>query len=247
VDTLFISDIHLSEERPDKIELLRNLLRGPARRAAALYILGDLFENFWLGNDDKTPPCPEIIKELQHLVDSGVPLYLVRGNRELVLDEGIEKLTGCTLLPDRSVVEVDGNKVLITHGDVLCTKDVMYQVYRRFMELPPVTGLFLCLPYGIREFLVRGLRPLMKKSSRNKPTTITDVDQTAVVDTMQVNGAAEIIHGHTHRPGVHEFHLGEIPARRIGLGDWYSEDSVLVCRDGEKKLMRVQEYIDSCN
>lgn len=245
MDTLFISDLHLSEERPDKLALFEKLMRGPARKAAALYILGDLFENFWLGNDDATPPCQRVIAELTDFCQAGGTLYIIRGNRELVMEKGIEHLTGCTFLPDPSVIDLDGSQTLIMHGDVLCTRDVKYQRYRKFMELTVIKKLFLSFPYALRMLLVRGLRPVMKRSVRSKQADIIDVDQSSVATTMREHGVWELIHGHTHRPNTHEFQLDDKPARRMVLGDWYQHDSVLVCSNGDKRLMRVQDYINS--
>lgn len=246
MDTLFISDIHLSEVRPEKIELLLSLLRGPAKRASALYILGDLFDYFWLGNDEQTPLTKRIIKELRDFSRGGTPLFFIRGNRELVLDQGFETLTGCCLLEDICVIDIDGQHHLIMHGDRLCIRDAKYQLYRRFMQTPLIKNLFLSFPYGLRTFIVRGLNPYMKKSVQKKPAEIIDVDQDAVIKVMRDYGVQKLIHGHTHRPGTHNFQLDAGPAQRTVLNDWYEEDSVLVCRDGEKTLMRVQDYIDQC-
>ena len=246
MDTLFISDIHLTEQRPDKIQLFTSFLHSPAaRESAALYILGDLFEYFWLGNDDRTPPVKKIITELADFTRSGSRVFFIRGNRELMLDKGFEALTGCTVLDDMTVIELDGKKVLISHGDRFCIKDVKYQIYRRFMEREFTRKLFLSFPYGLRTSLVNGLRPFMRRSVMNKPPDIIDVDQTAVASTMRQHGVSELIHGHTHRPGIHQFTLDGQAASRIVLGDWYEHDSVLVCNDGNYKLMRVQEYLDT--
>lgn len=244
MDTLFISDIHLTQERPDKIRLFIEFLLSPAtRQAAAVYILGDLFEYFWLGNDDHTPPATLILQELRNFTRSGTRLYFIRGNRELVMDRGFELLTGCIMLDDMTVIELDGEQVLLTHGDILCTKDIKYQWYRRFMELGLTRKLFLSLPYTLRSFLVNGLRPVMRRSADRKPPEIIDVDQGAVAAAMQRHEVREIIHGHTHRPGVHQFTLDGRPARRYVLGDWYQEDSVLLCNGKEKRLMRIQEFL----
>ena len=154
MDTLFISDIHLTQERPEKIHLFIEFLQSPAaRRAAAVYILGDLFEYFWLGNDDHTPPVTRILEELADFTRSGSRLYFIRGNRELAMDRGFEALTGCVMLDDMTVIDLDGAKILITHGDILCTRDVKYQWYRRFLESSVVKKLFLSLPYRLRSFL----------------------------------------------------------------------------------------------
>lgn len=244
MDTLFISDIHLSRDRPEKIHLFIEFFRSPSvRRASAVYILGDLLEYFWLGNDDHTPPAREIIDELREFTRSGSRLFFIRGNRELVMDKGFEALTGCAILDDMTVIDLDGEKILLTHGDVLCTRDVKYQLYRRFMELGFIRKLFLSFPYRFRTFLVNGLRPVMRRSADRKPTEIIDVAQVAVEAAMRSHGVVEIIHGHTHRPGIHHFKLDDRAAHRYVLGDWYQGDNVLVCNDEGKTMMRIKEYL----
>ena len=244
MDTLFISDLHLSTERPDKIELFRRFFYGPARKAGAVYILGDLFENFWTGNDERTPPAPEVLGILRDCCRHNKEIYVVRGNRDLMLDQGFSDLTGCTLLDDATVIDIGGRPTLIMHGDLLCTRDVKYQWYRKFMETPLIRRLFLSLPCNLRILLTRGVKPLMKKSAAGKPPDIIDVDQATVEVYMAGHGITELIHGHTHKPGIHHFKLNGKTARRIVLGDWYEQDSVLVCREGERKLLRVQEYLN---
>ena len=244
MDTLFVSDLHLASERPSKIELFRRFFEGPARRARAVYILGDLFERFWTGNDECAPPAPEVIGILQECTRHNDQVYLLRGNRELMLDQGFCNLSGCRLLDDETVLDVAGRPTLIMHGDLLCSRDTSYQRYRKFMETPFIRRLFLGLPRPLRLFFTRGLQPLLKRASAQKPAGIIDVDQATVEAFMARHDTTELIHGHTHRPGVHHFTLHGQPARRIVLGDWYKEDTVLVCRDGERKLLRVQEYIN---
>jgi UDP-2,3-diacylglucosamine hydrolase len=243
MDTLFISDLHLSRERPEKLELFRQLLRGPARKAAALYILGDLFEEFWAGNDDRTPPAPEIIEELRSFTGSGVPCMFLRGNRELVLDGGFEALTGCRVLPDPSLIDLGGSRTLIMHGDRLCTRDWSYQSFRAVMEGGIVRRLYLALPRGLRTALAHGLRPLMVRSMASKAPEIVDADHGAIAGIMRTHRVAELIHGHTHRPSVHEFELDGTRARRIVLGDWYADPLMLVCDGPHRHLMRVVEYL----
>lgn len=243
MDTLFISDLHLCEERPEKPTLFKQLLQGPALKARALYILGDLLENFWLGDDDHTRASLDAIAALARFSRDGGRLFLLRGNRELMFSRRIEQMSGGTLLPDSTVIELDGRPVLITHGDLLCTRDVKYQLYRRFLERPGVRRFFLRLPYLLRCVLVRGLRPLMKKSTRRKSPSIVDVDPEAVEAQMRAHGVQELIHGHTHRPGIHEFQLDGAAARRIVLGDWYEKDSILVCRGEQRRLLPLDEYL----
>ena len=242
-ETLFISDLHLSVERPQKLELFKKLLSSRALQADALYILGDLFEDFWAGNDDQTPPNPEVISTLKTFTDQGGKLLMLRGNRELVLNDGIETITGCTLLNDGTVIDLYGEKVLLMHGDTLCTRDIKYQRYRRFMEHPFIKNLYLSFPYRLRILLAHGLKPAMKKSAAKKTMELIDVEQSEVERQMRVHKVQELIHGHTHRPNFHDFELDGMNARRVVLGDWYEEDSVLVCDGKDKKLMRVEEYL----
>jgi len=247
METLFISDLHLSTSRPEEMALFRQLLRGPARRAKALYILGDLFDEFWVGNDDNTPPNLDIIRELRDFTDSGSALYFIRGNRELILDQGFASLSGATLLPDQTVIDVAGKQILIMHGDLLCTDDRKYQAFRRFVERPLIKKLFTALPCKVRTLLTGGLKPIMHKSKTQKPEAIMDVNQAAVEQVMQTHAVTELIHGHTHRPRLHEFELHGQAARRIVLGDWYDECRILVCQGSQRKLLGVREYLEQRN
>ena len=243
MDTLFISDLHLSTERPEKIELFRRFFDGPARRARAVYILGDLFDNFWIGNDERRPPAPLVIEALRECCRHNQQIYLMRGNRELMLDQGFCELTGCRLLDDETVIDIDGAPALIMHGDLLCTRDLSYQLYRKIMDTPLIRRLYLSLPCQLRVFGAHGLQPLMQKSTATKHPQIVDVEQKTVVRFMTRHAANELIHGHTHKPGIHHFELNGMVAQRIVLGDWYEQDSVLVCRGKERNLLRVDDYI----
>jgi UDP-2,3-diacylglucosamine hydrolase len=243
MDAIFVADLHLSTARPEKLTLFRQLLRGPARAAQALYILGDLFDRFWIGNDDRTPPHPETVAELKNFAAAGVPLYLLRGNRELMLDRGIERLTGAVLLPDPALIRLAGKPVLVSHGDKLCTRDVTYQLYRRLLESFPLRRLFPRLPYAVRAGLVRGLTPAFKHSAANKPPEIIDVDPGAVIRMMRDYQVDEMIHGHTHRPAIHALTIDDKPARRIVLGDWYESELILICRGQERTLMSVSDCL----
>ena len=244
METLFISDLHLSSDRPDKLELFRKLLQGPARSADGLYILGDIFDQFWVGNDDQSPPNTDIIHELKAYINSGAKLFVLRGNRDLLIDQGFEELTGCKLLPDISKIELMGKEVLLMHGDLLCTKDWKYQLFRRFIDFPITRFIIGHLPYGLRIKLAHGFRPLFRQSTLNKPADIIDVDQDTVEQTMRTHNVTDLIHGHTHRPKVHEFSLDGTKATRIVLGDWYEEDQILVCRNNESSRMRITDYLN---
>jgi len=209
-----------------------------------LYILGDLFEDFWTGADDITPPNPEIISELLDFTSNGGRLFFLRGNRELMLDHGFEEVTGCALLPDQSVIKLHGKDILITHGDLLCTRDRKYQIFRSVMENAAVKRIFRTLPGRLRVLLAHGLQPAMRRSMKLKSDRIMDADPATVEQLMRTHRVSELIHGHTHRPAVHEFTLDGKKARRIVLGDWYDQGMILVCSDGHRRLLPVREFLD---
>lgn len=241
--TLFVSDLHLSEERPDKLALFIEFLSGPARRSEALYILGDLFE-VWLGDDDDTPPIPSILRNLADL-RAKVPLYVIRGNRDFLMGAGFEAKTGCTLLPDTHLVDLYGTRTLLLHGDTLCTKDVDYQAFRRMVRNPEWQAQVLATPLVTRRAMAKQLRKESVTAMRGKTPLIMDVDQEAVQSVMCQHGVYRLIHGHTHRPDVHRFMLDSQPAERIVLGDWYEQDSVLVCDERGVRARRIGEYVAS--
>lgn len=243
MDALFLSDLHLSPERPGQLEQFRRLLRGPARAAADIYLLGDLFEQFWIGNDDRTPPNGEVLIELRDCAAAGPRCHILRGNRELMLDSGFETITGWKLLPDRSVIELGGLKALLMHGDLLCTRDRGYQAFRAFMEAPPIRWLYLAFPRWLRTLLSHGLRPLLRRTTARKAPEIIDADPEAIRREMESHGVSLLIHGHTHRPGTHDVTLAGGAGTRLVLGDWYGDGQVLVCSGGRMQLVSVAELL----
>lgn len=242
--TLFISDLHLGDERPEKLELFKSLLTGPARKAGTLYILGDLFEA-WAGDDDVTPPHPAIIEALAGFSRTGGRLFLMRGNRDYLLGRTFARATGGELLKDETTIMLDGRKVLLMHGDTLCTRDVQYQLYRRLVNNRFSIRLFLQLPFAIRRRIWHGVREITRRTTSRKLPYLIDVHQPAVEKALCRHDAECLIHGHTHRPGVHEFMLDGRTARRYVLGDWYEGDCVLVGNAGGLRMWRVQDYLDS--
>lgn len=240
--TLFISDLHLSSERPDKIVLFKKLLDGPARKADALYILGDLFES-WAGDDDDTPPHPEIISTLANYTGAGNKLYVMRGNRDYLLGDEFAHKTGAETLPDSIVTNLYGTETLLMHGDTLCTRDVKYQVFRRLFNNRISIKFFMRFPFGIRQKIWHGVRNITRKTTARKSPYIVDVYQPEVDKVMQANKVSVMIHGHTHHEAIHEFELQGSLARRYVLGDWYDKDSVLVADKNRLQLMRVEEYL----
>ena len=241
--TLFISDLHLCAERPEKLTLFKRLLQGPARDAESLYILGDLFEA-WAGDDDNTPPHGEIIAELTSYVQAGHRLLIMRGNRDYLLSQRFANTTGGQLLDDEVAIELNGQKVLLMHGDTLCTEDVKYQVFRRIINNVVSRNIFMQFPYALRTKVWHKVRGAAKKSADKKSEYIIDVHQGAVESKMKKHDVLCLIHGHTHRQAIHEFKLDGQDAKRIVLGDWYQGDSVLVSDETGLKLFGVDDYIN---
>ncbi|MGH8508398.1 MAG: UDP-2,3-diacylglucosamine diphosphatase [Gammaproteobacteria bacterium] len=234
--TLFISDLHLSPERPDKLALFYKLLVGPALEAEALYILGDLFEA-WIGDDDTTSPHREIVEALARYAATGKPLYLMHGNRDFLMGHAFEARSGGRLLPDPSLIDLYGEKTLLMHGDTLCTQDTDYQAFRKQVRDPRwITG-FLQKPLAERAAIASNLREGSRAATRQKEAEIMDVEPAAVSQTMIDHGVRQLIHGHTHRPAIHRFEIQGQSARRIVLGDWYGDDYVLLYSAKEPQLV----------
>ena len=241
---LFISDLHLSNERPEKLALFKTLLQGSARHAEALYILGDLFEA-WAGDDDDTPPHNEIIAELAAYTNAGSKLFIMRGNRDYLISHKFAKATGGQLIADQTLINLNGENVLLMHGDTLCTEDVKYQIFRRIINNIFSRKIFMLLPFSLRAKIWHKVRAATKTSSVKKPEYIIDVFQPTVEKIMQQYNTALLIHGHTHRQAIHEFKLDGKTAKRIVLGDWYHEDSILAADENGLHMMRIQEYLDT--
>ena len=222
--TLFVSDLHLHASRPRVTECFIHLLETTAGQADALYILGDLFE-VWIGDDDPDPDHAVVAEALKALAESGTPCYLTHGNRDFLIGNRYADLAGMHLLPEITVIDLHGERVLLMHGDELCTDDHKYQQFRRFVRNPLVGRLFARVPLGLRRRIAEWLRNSSQET--NKPDTIMDVNQSTVEAMMRTAGVRTLIHGHTHRPAIHRFTLDTADAIRVVLGDWYTQGSVL--------------------
>ena len=216
---LLISDLHLQEERPDITRAFLDLIAGRARDAQALYILGDFFE-VWIGDDAMSPFQRSICQALRELSDSGTQIFLMHGNRDFMIGRAFCKAAGCTLLPDPSVVELNGEPVLLMHGDSLCTRDEGYIRMRRYLRNPLTLFVLRNLPKSTRNKLARKLRNESRSQTRMKANDIVDVTPEEVPRVMEHFGVRTLIHGHTHRPAIHKLQIGDQAARRIVLGDW---------------------------
>jgi len=227
--TLFISDLHLSPERPAIVGLFLKFLRERASRAEALYILGDLFE-YWIGDDAglKSEARP-LVDALRALTGAGIPVKVLHGNRDFLLGEQFEKESGCQLVPDPSVISLYGNPTLIMHGDLLCTDDTDYLKFRTMVRDPQWIKMFLAMPVPDRIAMAQKYREVSKEATANKRPEIMDVNPAAVELAMTTHRVHHLIHGHTHRPARHEINIDGHIAYRTVLGDWYDQGSVLVC------------------
>ncbi|MDQ5908745.1 MAG: UDP-2,3-diacylglucosamine hydrolase [Pseudomonadota bacterium] len=227
--TLFISDLHLDPRRPAMTGLLLKFLEQPAREAEALYILGDLFEA-WIGDDDDAEPGPTVAAALRTLTGVGVPVYFLHGNRDFLLGERFAAASGVQLLPESVVIELAGEPVLLLHGDTLCIDDREYQAFRAQVRHPAWQAQILALPLAQRRALAGQLRETSRQVAQQKATDIIDVNLAEVDRVMLAHGVQRLIHGHTHRPAIHDLRLEGQPAQRAVLGDWQEQQgSVLRC------------------
>lgn len=223
---LFISDLHLDPERPDITRLFLDFLATEARSAGALYILGDLFEA-WIGDDDPSPHHAGVQDALAALTQGGIPTFFMHGNRDFLVGEDFASRTGVQLLPDPTVISLYGQPTLLMHGDTLCTDDTQYQEFRSMVRDAAWQEEFLAQPLAARQAFAEKARKESKASQSGKAMDIMDANQQAIEKAMREHDVRRLIHGHTHRPGIHTFSLDGKTHQRIVLGDWYTQGSVL--------------------
>lgn len=231
--TLFISDLHLDAERPAITDLFGTFMQREARQADALYILGDLFEA-WVGDDDPSATGAFVAARIREVADAGVPVFLIRGNRDFLLGQDFAHRAGLRILPDPAVVMLYGTPAILMHGDLLCTGDTAYQAFRAQTRNPAWQAQFLAQPLAARLAFAAQARAAsqahqggMKQHDRAQFESVTDVTPAAVEATFAQFGIDTLIHGHTHRPAIHDLSVHGRPCRRIVLGDWYEQGSVL--------------------
>jgi UDP-2,3-diacylglucosamine hydrolase len=225
---LFISDLHLNAARPDITALFQRFLKERAVGSEGLYILGDLFEA-WIGDDLVPPEYGPVIAALRELTAAGTPVFVQHGNRDFLLGQDFAAQSGCRLLPDAQVVDVAGGRTLLLHGDTLCTDDHEYQAMRAQLRHPAFIAAFLAKPPAERVAFAKSLREKSQTETSRKSEYIMDVNAEAVADAAREHKVIRIIHGHTHRPGVHTHTLDGHGVERIVLGDWGEKGSVAVC------------------
>jgi len=224
--TLFIADLHLSEHEPAITAGFLRFLQQQAPQAQALYILGDLFDA-WIGDDDPQPLHAQIAAALRQLTQTGVPCYFIHGNRDFLLGRRFAKASGMQLLPEDTLLQLYGQKILILHGDTLCTDDLKYQKFRRYVHNPLIQRLFLCAPLRWRLKVAAKMRAQSQQANQFKSAEIMDVNQHAVLACLQRHQAQLMIHGHTHRPAIHPVQLPSGLGQRAVLGAWHERGSLI--------------------
>lgn len=232
--SLFISDLHLRPDQPEQIKLTVDFLNQHTQGVEKLYILGDLF-NTWVGDDIVANEYQPLIDTLFSLKQSGIKTYLMVGNRDFMLGNEFTMRCGCTVLTDPTVITLDGIKLLLMHGDSLCTDDKSYQRYRRWTRSTFLQWCFLSLPASRRQAISDKIKQKSREQKQHKSAMIMDVNQQAVEQAMQQYNVNYLLHGHTHRPAIHQLAGGL--KHRIVLGDWDQNISYIKYEDGKITLI----------
>ncbi len=227
--TLFISDLHLSADHPNSMAAFQRFITTIAPQAEALYILGDLFE-YWAGDDDRDDPFhARIINALHDLAAQGVKIYLMHGNRDLLMGDALAQAAGTTLLDDPTLLDLYGTPTLVSHGDKLCTDDIEYQQFRAQVHDAEFQKDFLAKPLAARKAYIEQLRQKSTIAKTSKDSAIMDVSDDAVADLLREYGYPRLIHGHTHRPNRHEHVVNGHRCERWVLSDWDQQALALRC------------------
>lgn len=237
--TLFISDLHLEENQPKITHQFIQFLEKCDETVDALYILGDLFE-VWIGDDDDTPFNVEMTRALKSATQRGLPVYILYGNRDFLIGKKFLRETGCILLSDEEKILLYGTPVLLMHGDTLCTRDIAYIKARKKARNIFLQTLFLLLPLAVRKKIADKMRRKSMRHTQSTPIEIMDVTEEEVARVMKKHDVQFLIHGHTHKPGFHEFNLDQKPVTRMVLGAWHDSGNMLVWEaSGKKKWVEI--------
>lgn len=215
----FVSDLHLKPERPDLTRAFSHFLNTTAQGSEALYLLGDIFEA-WIGDDTPTPTLEPVFNSLKQLSDQGCKIFFQHGNRDFLVGEAFAKSINASLLPEELTVDLPVGKTVISHGDQLCLDDIDYMQFRTMVRNPQWQQDFLSKSLEERLAIARHIRDASKERTAEKAEYITDVNQQAVTDLFIRAGVNLMIHGHTHRPCIHQHEVNGKQATRIVLGDW---------------------------
>jgi len=234
--TYFIADLHLAQNRPDITACFLRFLEDEAITAQTLYILGDLFEA-WVGDDDDSAFVATIANALTTLSNTGVSIYYIHGNRDFLLGQRFAKKSSMQLLPEIKLISLYGQTAVIMHGDTLCTKDIAYQAFRKKSRTWWWQTLIKSLPLFIRKKIAADYRKKSATATAMKSQDIMDVTPEEVVNCLEVHQSQLLIHGHTHRPAIHELTANNKKAKRIVLGDWYKQGAWLKVTPTSMKLI----------
>lgn len=235
--TYFIADLHLAENRPDITACFLSFMKNDAIKAERLYILGDLFE-VWFGDDYETELTDAVINAVTTLNNSGTPVYFIHGNRDFLLGKSFAQKSNMILLPEKQLIDLYDEKVLLMHGDTLCTRDVDYQKFRKKSRSWWWQGFMTNLPLWLRKNIADNYREKSKKAQQSKPSDIMDVTESEVIKDLEAYKCQLMIHGHTHRPDIHNLTANNNAAQRIVLGDWYEQGAWLKVTPTQKTLLK---------
>jgi len=241
--TLFISDLHLEADRPEIGEQFLDFLDQEAADADALYILGDFFE-YWVGDDDPDEYYASIKRSLRAFTDSGVSVFFMHGNRDFMIGEQFAAETGVTILPDPYPTELYGKSVLLSHGDALCTDDAEYQQMRAMTRNPEWQAMMLEKPLEERIAIAKQARAQSQERNKTLSESIMDVNPDAVRQIIAEYDVEILLHGHTHRPAIHGVDVDDRFAKRIVLGDWYDQGSVVRWDEDGLELSAIARQAD---
>lgn len=214
---VFIADLHLDDSQHEITELFLDFLKTEAIKSNSLYILGDLFEA-WIGDDDTSAYNKKIINALKKYSEQGKQLFFMAGNRDFLIGKKFTQMTGATILPDPSLIDINGKTILLTHGDSLCTDDLTHLKYRRVIQHPIMKKIIQWLPLRLRRHIAKKLRQKSRQHFERNNMISVDVNNNAVLKAFIEHKVELMIHGHTHKPGLHQ-HKN---TKRIVLGAWHS-------------------------
>ncbi|MBU2872306.1 UDP-2,3-diacylglucosamine diphosphatase [Colwellia sp. E2M01] len=234
--TYFIADLHLTESRPDITACFMKFIANEAPKAEKLYILGDFFET-WVGDDDDSPYLKTIADALTGLNKSGTEIYFIHGNRDFLIGKRYAKKASMILLPEIDTIDLYGQHVVIMHGDTLCTRDLDYQEFRKKSRSWWWQTMIKSLPLCVRKKIAANYRKKSAAATAIKKQEIMDVTESEVIDCLEQYHSQLLIHGHTHRPAIHNIVANNAKAQRIVLGDWYEQGAWLKVTPDSMELL----------
>lgn len=237
MSTLFISDLHLSEQHPKVTEALFSFLKDRTENIDALYILGDLFE-VWVGDDEHTPLMDEVAEKLtNYSKNNNIPIFYIHGNRDFMIGKKYAQQSSMKILPEHCEIDLYGTKTLLMHGDTLCLADKNYQKMRKVIHNPILQFIFNALPLSFRKKIGWKIRTASQSKKTYKNNIMMGVTQTEVERLLIKHDCQTLIHGHTHQVAKHDFNIANKAYLRFDLGDWFTNYSYLEASLGHLELV----------